>query len=271
MANNNLVPVMALGGFACAAALALATTRKTGGTSMQTTTTPPERYPEEDWTEEQRMAAASPKLRLPELLRALEARGWQPRVIFTWRSRGLQARLRAMGRSGVSFSFHNAVDAQGRPAALAADIVDRRYGWAAAPGQSKDRAAAFFKDLGVLAKGLGLHWGGDWHGRASAWADWGIGWDPAHVQALPNDQLARIRRESEAAGFGCDNPAKAWPIARRGDQGEHVRVAQRRLGITPDGIFGERTEAAVRRYQTASGLDVDGVIGPKTWSRLAPV
>ena len=41
-----------------------------------------------------------------------------------------------------------------------------------------------------------------------------------------------------------------------------------------DGIFGERTEAAVKRFQQArknEGRDigaVDGIIGPKTWAIL---
>lgn len=38
-----------------------------------------------------------------------------------------------------------------------------------------------------------------------------------------------------------------------------------------DGIFGAYTESAVRAFQEAKGLTVDGVIGPETWSALHDV
>ena len=53
-----------------------------------------------------------------------------------------------------------------------------------------------------------------------------------------------------------------------------IRRAQRMLadaGYDPgpdDGLPGERTRAAVEKYQEDNGLDVDGLIGQKTWRSL---
>jgi hypothetical protein len=64
------------------------------------------------------------------------------------------------------------------------------------------------------------------------------------------------------------------PVVRRGSSGESVRLLQQLLtdrGHSPgpvDGIFGPGTEAAVRAFQQANGLAVDGVVGPNTWTAL---
>ncbi|MFD8309239.1 peptidoglycan-binding protein [Streptomyces sp. NPDC059690] len=60
----------------------------------------------------------------------------------------------------------------------------------------------------------------------------------------------------------------------RGNAGPAVAEAQcllRRAGLSPgpvDGIFGPRTENAVRHLQRRAGLVVDGIIGPHTWKAL---
>jgi hypothetical protein len=66
----------------------------------------------------------------------------------------------------------------------------------------------------------------------------------------------------------------SWPLLRRGHWNKNVVVAQYLLrhhgesGFQLNGKFGPATEQAVRRFQRASGLLDDGVIGDKTWSRL---
>lgn len=63
---------------------------------------------------------------------------------------------------------------------------------------------------------------------------------------------------------------------QKGCQGEDVRALQfllRDRGYngsmgTPDGIFGPRTDAAVKAYQKAKGLVADGIVGKKTMGSL---
>ncbi|HEU5098509.1 MAG TPA: peptidoglycan-binding protein, partial [Roseiflexaceae bacterium] len=57
--------------------------------------------------------------------------------------------------------------------------------------------------------------------------------------------------------------------------GEDVKAAQQRLltlGYTQvgpaDGIYGPNTEAATRAFQTLNQLEVDGILGPRSWERL---
>jgi peptidoglycan hydrolase-like protein with peptidoglycan-binding domain len=54
-----------------------------------------------------------------------------------------------------------------------------------------------------------------------------------------------------------------------GSEGRQVRILQHALGIAVDGVFGQRTEAAVRAFQAGHGLQVDGIVGPQTSAALA--
>lgn len=60
---------------------------------------------------------------------------------------------------------------------------------------------------------------------------------------------------------------------RQGSRGDEVKELQRLLNqnganLDPDGIFGPKTCAAVKRYQSLKGLAVDGIVGPITWGSL---
>jgi peptidoglycan hydrolase-like protein with peptidoglycan-binding domain len=55
---------------------------------------------------------------------------------------------------------------------------------------------------------------------------------------------------------------------RRGATGALVETLQRKLGLTVDGSFGPRTEAAVREFQRSKNMIPDGIIGPKSWAAL---
>lgn len=71
-------------------------------------------------------------------------------------------------------------------------------------------------------------------------------------------------------------------ILRNGSTGPNVIVVQQELNrisqnypaigkVAVDGRFGSRTEAAVRRFQEAFGMNVDGLVGRATWYALVRV
>jgi peptidoglycan hydrolase-like protein with peptidoglycan-binding domain len=43
-----------------------------------------------------------------------------------------------------------------------------------------------------------------------------------------------------------------------------LKTIQQIVGVTPDGVNGPKTQAAIKSYQSAHGLVADGVVGPKT-------
>jgi peptidoglycan hydrolase-like protein with peptidoglycan-binding domain len=63
----------------------------------------------------------------------------------------------------------------------------------------------------------------------------------------------------------------AEPTLKNGSKGQDVKDLQealKTLGFNPgpvDGIFGAKTETAVRAFQTDRGITVDGIVGRETW------
>lgn len=62
-------------------------------------------------------------------------------------------------------------------------------------------------------------------------------------------------------------------LLKPGDKGNEVLLLQEKLiclkyTITADGIFGPKTEQAVRQFQSKSGLKADGIVGPVTKKAL---
>lgn len=65
----------------------------------------------------------------------------------------------------------------------------------------------------------------------------------------------------------------AWPVLRSGSSDPQVRTLQYLLrsrghAIAADSAFGPKTLAAVRAFQGAAQLAVDGVVGPQTWGAV---
>ncbi len=80
------------------------------------------------------------------------------------------------------------------------------------------------------------------------------------------------RRQAEQNLFLCKSNARS--TVKRGSRGEDVIYLQKQLAVlgysvgNVDGIFGIKTLEAVKEFQAESGLDVDGIVGSKTWNRL---
>ena len=49
---------------------------------------------------------------------------------------------------------------------------------------------------------------------------------------------------------------------------DRVEKLQKLLGINVDGVFGDTTELAVKKWQKKNGLTQDGVVGPDTWAKM---
>lgn len=68
--------------------------------------------------------------------------------------------------------------------------------------------------------------------------------------------------------------ASGYPLVRQGSKGVYVCILQD--GLTTlgydtgglDGIFGGKTNTAVRNFQTRNGLSSDGLVGNRTWNAL---
>ena len=94
-----------------------------------------------------------------------------------------------------------------------------------------------------------------------AWTHWGI------PKGLYSVEILRT------AGLNV-NETDNIPTLRRGNTGELVKQVQNAInlklntGITVDGIFGAKTESAVKEFQKRNNIAADGVVGKKTWEKL---
>lgn len=101
---------------------------------------------------------------------------------------------------------------------------------------------------------------GDWVGAGIAGLSGalslipGVGWIPA--VALDMFNLGRDLRGPTASAQGAmQHPVKTGPIAQ----------LQKIIGTEPDGIFGPKSQEALKLWQKKKGLVVDGIPGPRTF------
>lgn len=107
-------------------------------------------------------------------------------------------------------------------------------------------------------------------------ARYGMNW-AAYKTRNPTDRIVSNNYGEDCVTGGAQYPATP-PGPKPGERtlllkdprmtGPDVVEMQRHLKITPDGVFGIMTDTAVRMFQRAKGLTVDGICGPKTWTAL---
>lgn len=147
-------------------------------------------------------------------------------------------------------------------------------------GDMPDVVCCVFQRRNGKMQHTGMHIGGGKVIHCSAGVQWGDTSDKAWTHyAIP----AGLYTAEEIAAAGKPEPSKpdtSKPTEsvvfnlRRGSKGADVTKLQTALNAlgydcgTADGIFGAKTEAAVRAFQADNGLVVDGIAGKATQKAL---
>lgn len=92
----------------------------------------------------------------------------------------------------------------------------------------------------------------------------------------PFNEIVNGKTTSKAEVKGGNTVDITLNMLGMGDEGEQVKTLQRILyalgydlgSYGVDGDFGGKTDAAVRAFQKKHGLDVDGIVGKDTWTKL---
>jgi hypothetical protein len=210
---------------------------------------------------------------LTHVIGLLEATGWQLPPASLGLECGCWGQEDRMTKSGGSISFHQF--------GLAADLAAPWNPWQVSnPGPSPYRLP---DNTSSIVEPYGLLWGGS--------PRWGANRDRMHIQC--NSSPTELQRLN-LSGIPAPTPPHplpgvhpfplpAWyyfgPLSgpRESISGvpssdwcwrPALKLAQARLHVVVDGMYGPNTQAACRRWQATHGLVVDGLIGPNTWRSL---
>lgn len=150
-------------------------------------------------------------------------------------------------------------------------IVDELFNdYLRRPNFVEPLAAKFCNGTTVTCEGL------------SQWGSQNLAMQGYNSVQILRSYYGNVEIVSNAPVAGITGSYPGSPL-RRGATGPSVVTVQTELNrisqsypaipklSSVDGIFGARTEAAVRKFQQIFGLDVDGIVGPATWYALVRI
>ena len=135
------------------------------------------------------------------------------------------------------------------------------------PGFVEPLAAKFCNGTTAICEGL------------SQWGSQNLAQQGYNSTEILRSYYGNVEIVANAPIRGYTTSYPGYPL-RRGTSGPSVVVIQTELNRisqnypaipkipTVDGIFGSRTEAAVRKFQEVFNLNEDGIVGPATWYAL---
>lgn len=102
------------------------------------------------------------------------------------------------------------------------------------------------------------------------WPDFGKGWARRveDVRATATAMTGGNASPVMSSPGTMDREADDYVAVRKGSTGDWVRKVQEVLNIQADGIFGKDTEAALKTWQQAHGLEPDGIAGRNTYRAM---
>ncbi len=88
-----------------------------------------------------------------------------------------------------------------------------------------------------------------------------------------------VNEADEIAGIPASWPRENLQVGSRGEKVRQMQAQLARISqaypaiptISADGIFGPRTEEAVRKFQSVFGLPVTGVVDYPTWYKISEI
>ena len=96
----------------------------------------------------------------------------------------------------------------------------------------------------------------------------------APTHSVPEVETVAVPKEApvvkpETLVASPATPAKAvLPTLKVGSKGGAVKKVQAKIGVTADGAFGPKTQAALKAFQTKHGIPATGVVDAATWAKL---